>query len=240
MIVEDALPLKVVQGAWLDAELSTHETCEWLNEPIPEAQLSANTQRNKAQLEAVIGLANKYPEIIVAVNVGNEALVTWNDHLVSVDSMVAYLEQVAGAIEQPVTTADNYVPWIEHAEVLGPAVDFAFIHTYPVWEGKDIDEGMPYTIDNMQRVRAALPNEPLVIGEAGWVDQAEEFGDRASPNKQARYVNDLWAWGEANNITVFMFEAFDEPWKGDPSRPLGAEKHWGLYTEDRQPKSVMR
>lgn len=43
----------------------------------------------------------------------------------------------------------------------------------------------------------------------------------------------------AANTTVFFFEAFDEPWKGDPDNPLGAEKHWGLFNVDRTPKEVM-
>ena len=30
-----------------------------------------------------IELANKFRDIIVAVNVGNEALVSWNDHMMS-------------------------------------------------------------------------------------------------------------------------------------------------------------
>ena len=42
------------------------------------------------------------------------------------------------------------------------------------------------------------------------------------------------------NITTFFFEAFDEDWKGSPSKPLGAEKHWGLFTIDRKPKLAMR
>jgi len=43
-------------------------------------------------------------------------------------------------------------------------------------------------------------------------------------------------WSKQNNSTTFIFEAFDEDWKGDPGNPLGAEKHWGLYTVDREPK----
>ena len=42
------------------------------------------------------------------------------------------------------------------------------------------------------------------------------------------------------NTTVIFFEAFDEPWKGDPDNPLGAEKHWGLFFVDRTPKAVLR
>ncbi len=47
------------------------------------------------------------------------------------------------------------------------------------------------------------------------------------------------AWSAETNTTVFFFEAFDEPWKGDPDNPLGAEKHWGLFFVDRTPKQVM-
>ena len=41
-------------------------------------------------------------------------------------------------------------------------------------------------------------------------------------------------------MTVFFFEAFDEPWKGNPNNPQGAEKHWGLFFVDRAPKQAMR
>jgi exo-beta-1,3-glucanase (GH17 family) len=46
-------------------------------------------------------------------------------------------------------------------------------------------------------------------------------------------------WSVNNNVTTFIFEAFDEDWKGDPNDPMGAEKHWGLYTVDREPKKVI-
>jgi hypothetical protein len=36
-----------------------------------------------------------------------------------------------------------------------------------------------------------------------------------------------------------VFEAFDEPWKGSPD-PMEPEKHWGLFTVDREPKKVMQ
>lgn len=41
-------------------------------------------------------------------------------------------------------------------------------------------------------------------------------------------------------MTTFLFAAFDEDWKGDPTDPHGAEKHWGLFTIDRKPKLVMQ
>jgi hypothetical protein len=69
---------------------------------------------------------------------------------------------------------------------------------------------------------------------------AIEFGGRASGAKQAGYFTELRDWAAATNTTVFFFEAFDEPWKGDPANPRGAEKHWGLFFVDRAPKQVMK
>jgi exo-beta-1,3-glucanase (GH17 family) len=240
VIRENNLDFKVLLGIWLKAELSAHETCEWLTEPIPQKTLDENKVSNSLEIEKGIQLAGKYPNIIVAVNVGNEALVDWNDHKVSVDSIIAYTKRVKHAIEQPVTVADNYKWWADHGAELAKAVDFVSIHVYPVWEGKDIDEGMSYTIENVEEVMKALPGAPIVITEAGWPSIASEFGDRASQAKQKRYVEQLLEWARVNNITTFIFEAFDEDWKGNPNDPLGAEKHWGLYKVDRTPKAVIK
>jgi hypothetical protein len=45
-------------------------------------------------------------------------------------------------------------------------------------------------------------------------------------------------WTREAGLLCFVFEAFDEPWKGSPD-PLEPEKHWGLFTVDRRPKQVM-
>ncbi|MBT8441776.1 MAG: hypothetical protein KJO76_05260 [Gammaproteobacteria bacterium] len=37
-----------------------------------------------------------------------------------------------------------------------------------------------------------------------------------------------------------IFEAFDEPWKGNPDNPTGAEKDWGVFFVDRTPKLVVQ
>ena len=239
LIAEHNLPIKVLLGMWLQAEFSNHEGCAWLDEPIPENELAANTLLNAAEVQRGIELANQYGDIVVAVNVGNEALVDWNDHMVPLDSVIAYVRQVKAAIEQPVTVADNYEWWISDGAPLAAELDFLGIHTYPAWEEKTIDEALPYTIENMERVHAALPDKPVAILEAGWATVAIEFGDRASEDNQARYYRELATWAEQTNTTVFFFEAFDEPWKGDPEKPLGAEKHWGIFNVDRTPKLVV-
>jgi len=240
LIRQHDLPVKVLLGMWLRAEFSNHEGCPWLDEPIPDEELAANALANVAEIERGIELAQQYRDIVVAVNVGNEALVDWNDHMVPLETVIAYVERVKAAIDQPVTVADNYAWWARDGAPLAAVVDFLGIHTYPAWEEKGIDEALAYTIENLEDVRATLPDKPIAILEAGWATTASEFGARASPDNQARYYRKIRDWATRHNVTVFFFEAFDEPWKGDPGDPLGAEKHWGLFYVDRSPKLVMR
>ena len=240
LIREHDLPIKVLLGMWLEAEFSNHEGCSWCDEPIPDAELAENTQRNVAEVARGIDLARRFDDIVVAVNVGNEALVSWNDHMVPLENVIAYVRQVKGAIEQPVTVADNYVWWIEDGAPLVAEVDFIGVHTYPAWEEKTIDEALDYTIENMEGVHEAHPNKPVAILEAGWATVAIEFGDRANEADQARYYRELQDWATKSNVTVFFFEAFDEPWKGNPDAPLGAEKHWGIFNVDRTPKLLLQ
>ncbi|MFC1569154.1 glycosyl hydrolase family 17 protein [bacterium] len=239
LIQQHQVNIKVMVGIWLDAELSNHEGCPWLNEPIPDQTLQNNQLKNKKQIEQGIRLAQTYDDIVVAVNVGNEALVSWTDHQVSVDSVISYVKQMKRVIKQPVTVAENYVWWAEQGKTLANELDFISVHTYPVWEGKDIDEGLAYTLENIRAVKEALPHMKMVISEAGWASVASEFGERASEAKQAQYYQQITEWSVRHHITTFIFEAFDEDWKGDPNNPLGAEKHWGIFTVGREAKQVM-
>lgn len=240
VIAENKLKMKVMLGIWLKAELSNHKSCAWLTEPIPEATLKQNKTLNQEEIARGIKLANSYPDIIAAVNVGNEALVDWNDHKVDTNSMIGYVKQVKAAIKQPVTVAENYKWWADNGKELAKVVDFISVHVYPVWEGKDINEGMSFTLENLNEVRRALPGSKMVISEAGWASVASEFGPRASEEKQLQYYTELMSWAAKMNITTFFFEAFDEDWKGDPNNMMGAEKHWGLFSIDRKPKKVMQ
>ncbi len=240
LIRENDIPIKVLLGMWLRAEISNHEGCPWLDEPIPDDELAANRILNAAEVERGIELAREFDDIVVAINVGNEALVEWNDHMVPLEDVIAYVRQVKAAVDQPVTVADNYEWWIKDGAPLAAEVDFLGIHTYPAWEEKTIDEGLDYTIENIRRVREALPDKPIAILEAGWATTALEFSEQASEENQTRYYNEIDEWATDSNITVFFFEAFDEPWKGNPANADGAEKHWGIFFVDRTPKQVMK
>ena len=240
VIRDRGLPIKVMLGVWLSAELSNHDRCPWLTSPIPEATLAENRRRNELEVAAAIELASAYPGIVVAINVGNEALVDWTDHLVPVDRVLEYVRRLRAAVPQALTVAENYDWWARHGAVLARELDFVGVHSYALWEGREVEQALAHTQANVDAVRAGLPGARIAILEAGWATTASEFGSRASEDAQARYFEEMGRWAAASGVTVFFFEAFDEPWKGDPGNPAGAEKHWGLFFEDRTPKAALR
>jgi exo-beta-1,3-glucanase (GH17 family) len=176
------------------------------------------------------------------VSVGNEASVEWTDHMVPVDSLIAYVTEVRRAVRQPITFCENYVPWTYKLEPLAAVLDFIAVHTYPAWEYRSIQDALEYTKQNYHSVVERYPGKPVVITEAGWTTAANGRGidpHNASEELQARYHEQLMEWTSEAGILAFVFEAFDEPWKGSPD-PLDPEKHWGLFNVDRSPKRVMR
>lgn len=240
VIRSEGLHLEVMLGAHLDAELS-NAGCPW-GGTYDEEQLRANAASNDASVQRLIDLAGRYPELVFAVAVGNEATVDWTDHLVPVERMIEHVRRVKRSIEQPVTFCENYVPWREKLAALVDELDFISLHTYPVWEYRQVHEALEYTKENYRSVARLYPDKPVVITEAGWTTGSNGRGidpANASEELQHRYCTDLMEWTRAEGILTFIFEAFDEPWKGSPSA-MEPEKHWGLFTVDRRPKRVMR
>jgi len=240
VIRRDGLPFQVMLGAYLGAEMNNFG-CPW-GATYDEDQLEASRRENQAEIGRLIALARQYPEIVFSVAVGNEATVDWTDHFVPVPRMIEYVRRVKHAVSQPVTFCENYVPWQHKLHDLVPELDFISVHTYPVWEYKHIHEAIDYTRDNVASVARLYPDKPVVITEAGWATSSNGRGmnaEHASQELQDIYYRDLMAWSQRAGILTFVFEAFDEPWKGSPD-PLEPEKHWGLFTVDRRPKRVVQ
>jgi exo-beta-1,3-glucanase (GH17 family) len=214
------LKLNVMLGIWLSGK------------PGKEGE-------NTRQVAEAIQLARTYPKLVVAVNVGNEALVSWSDHRLTEATVIAFVLQVKAAVPCRVTVADDFLYWSQPGNQLAQHLDFITLHTYPMWGHQDIDEGMPATVDKYQQIRKLYPGKTIVFGEVGWASYSEPHAQHVpqagSEAKQQRYFEDLNAWAKAEGVTSFFFEAFDEPWKGE-----GTEGHWGLFSADRKAKLALR
>lgn len=239
VIKQEQMDFKVMLGVDLLAEVS-NPNCPWGATYVPQT-LEMNRRRNSEDMDTMILLANAHPDIVFAVSIGNEASVDWTDHLVPQDHLIEYAKRVKAAVKQPVTFCENYVPWLDQLAPLAENLDFLSVHTYPVWEFKSIENALDYTIENLKAVQASNPNKKIIITEAGWTTRSNGRGiqpENASEDLQAEYVKQLVEWARKERMLCFVFEAFDEPWKGSPD-PDEPEKHWGIYKVDRSPKPVI-
>ena len=240
VIRTEKLPFDVMLGAYITAE-QNNPNCPW-GGIYSEEQLADNKRENLRQIDRLIQMANDFDGIVSCVSIGNEAAVEWTDHLVSTEQLTKYAKMARLGVKQPVTFCENYVPWVNKLKPLAEQLDIISIHTYPVWEYKNIDEGLAYTIENYNAVAAQYPDKQVIITEAGWATKSNGRG--IEPNNvnevmQRQYLQELMAWAESQQILVYFFEAFDENWKGSDD-PFEPEKHWGIYKADRSPKLAMK
>ena len=240
VIDKEGMDFKLMLGVDMAAEVSNHQ-CPW-GATFDDETLAANARKNSDEVDRLIVLANQFPQTIFAVSVGNEASVEWTDHMVPVENLVSYVRRIKGSVQQPVTFCENYDPWTYKLDSLAAELDFISVHTYPAWEYVTIEDALEYTKRNYRSVTSCHPDKPVIITEAGWTTASNGRGIEpwnASEELQASYYEQLLEWTTNEGILTFVFEAFDEPWKGS-SHPQEPEKHWGLFTVDRTPKLVMR
>ncbi|WP_240615528.1 glycosyl hydrolase [Alteromonas facilis] len=241
VIAREKLPFKVLLGMDLAAEVS-NPNCPW-DAYYPEHILAENRIRNDNELMRVVRLANEYCEHVLAISIGNEASVEWTDHKVETERLVHFAVQLKGQTQAPITFCENYVPWSNgELDDLVRNIDFISVHSYPLWESQSIEHALHFTQENYYSVADRFKDKPVVITEAGWTTNANGHAfpaHFANERWQADYCAQLLTWCDSKDILCFLFEAFDEAWKGsdDPAEP---EKHWGIYRLNRQPKPVVR
>ncbi len=180
--------LEVIRDNGLDLVMQLGGYPNPINSPADEAD-------NIAELDKCIELANEFPAIVHAVSIGNETMVEWSTHKVPVADMARYITYVRDAIEQPVTTNDNWLFWASReATQIAAVVDYAAVHVYPFldtfynptaydWRQKDVpeDQRARAMIDatvaearsQFERAREGLRrlnlgSMPMTIGETGW------------------------------------------------------------------------
>lgn len=217
-------------GAFIEAEMNNFG-CPWGGGVYEEEQLVANRKKNEERIQKLIDWANKFPDIIFSLSVGNEACVDWTDHYVPVKRVIEFVRRVKKSSKQPVTFCENYVPWLSKLKPLTAEVDFISIHTYPVWEYKHIHEAIEYTRANYEAVLNLYPEIPVVITEAGWATNSNGRGiqpEQVNEENQKTYFEDLMNWSEKNKVLTFSSKPLMKPGKVHPI-PMNRKNTGGCF-----------
>jgi exo-beta-1,3-glucanase (GH17 family) len=190
--------------------------------------VSSHTDRTQYQLTTGIALAKRFPDVVRAVIVGNEALLRGE---VSPETLGDYIRSVKSQVAMPVTYADVWEFWLRYRALAG-AVDFVTIHILPYWEDEPVAARAAAEHVDAIRKRAAesFAGKEVVIGEVGWPSAGRmRRGALPSPAEQARALSDVLARGKREGFRVNVIEAFDQPWKRVLEGTVGG--HWGLFDD---------
>jgi exo-beta-1,3-glucanase (GH17 family) len=204
--------LKVILGIWLGRE----------------------APKNAAQIEAGVRLANRYPDVIRLLVIGNEALLRGE---ISEKDLGDILKGVKARVKVPTTYADVWEFWVRH-KGLADLVDTVTVHILPYWEDHPVpaaDAGK-HVGDIRRQVGEVFAGKPILIGETGWPSEGRmRWGARATPSDQALVLHDLVELKKSSGFDVNLIEAFDQPWKRLLEGTVGG--YWGLLDADtREPK----
>ena len=135
---DPSFEMYVMLGVWIDC------LGAWTDEPDHGAEDEIN---NRAEIDAAVNLATRYPDIVKVIAVGNEAMVHWaGSYFVGPEVIlkwVNYLQGLKSGGQLPgdlwITSSDNFASWgggedayhKEELVALMEAVDYISMHTYP-------------------------------------------------------------------------------------------------------------
>jgi len=188
--------------------------------------LSSQSDLNRRQIATTIALANRYPDVIEAVIVGNEVLLRGE---MSALDLARTIREVKAKVPMPVTYAEVWEFWLRHRDVAS-AVDFITVHILPYWEDHPIpaDRAARHVDLIRNQILAAFPGKDVLLGEFGWPSAGRmREGALPSPVNAARVLHEVVQLGRQGNYRVNLIEAYDQPWKRRLEGTVGG--HWGLY-----------
>ncbi len=174
----------VMLGAWIDCLNA------WTDQP-PNHEVES--PQNEGEIARAVELANKYPDIVKVVAVGNEAMIRWatsyfvRPHVIL--KWVNHLQNLKKEGKLPkdlwITCSDDYASWgggdptyrVKDLEDLIKAVDYVSMHTYPFhnshynpafWKVPDSEQGLSEVekIDNaMKRALEFSKNQYNIVSQ---------------------------------------------------------------------------
>ena len=194
------------------------------------AWLGDDAKINEKEIENLIKLANQGFVDIAAV--GNEVMYRGD---LSEDELLDFISEVKDNVNDiPVGYVDAYYEFTERPRIT-EACDIILANCYPFWEGCDLDYSLLYIKDMYHRAQHAAKGKKVIISETGWPSQGTNL-EGAFPGYESalKYFMNMQQWAAEEDIEIFYFSSFDEPWKTGAEGDVGA--YWGLWDKEENLK----
>ncbi len=190
------------------------------------AWLGADAPKNEQEIEGIIKVARAGYADIVAV--GNEVLLRGD---LTEDQLFDFILRVKQELPGiPVGYVDAYFQFAVHPKIT-EVCDVILANCYPFWEGYPIEHALLYLKEMYHRAVKAANGKKVIISETGWPNLGSpEKGAVPSYENAIRYFINTFTWAAEEDIDIFYFASFDEPWKIKIEGDVGA--YWGLWDKD--------
>jgi exo-beta-1,3-glucanase (GH17 family) len=190
-----------------------------------------NRLKNAQLIETAVTLAQKFPDTVAAIIVGNEVLLHGD---MTPSDLRSLLLSVKARVNVPVTYADVWEYWLRYREIQD-AVDFVTIHILPYWDNIPIraQDAAAHVAAIHKQVSLAFPGKEVLVGETGWPSMGR-MREEALPSRinQARVISEILDLAKRDGFRVNLIEAFDASWKRYWEGTVGG--NWGLFAADHR------
>ncbi|MBU0665563.1 MAG: hypothetical protein KJ990_13605 [Proteobacteria bacterium] len=200
---------------------------------------------SETEIRNVIHAAQKYPNLIGAIIVGNEGLYTRRYLPQDVDKAMQRIKKECPGMA--VTTSEPFFLYFENEySQFFNSHDLLMPNVHPVFEkwftASNPTQGVDMVIEMAEKFKKNY-TKPLLIKETGMPSGPKEKG--FSRERQRLFWSDIRKrFPFSSSQSLAYFEAFDAPWKpaeitatlpGDHS----SEAFWGLFSKDGKAKQVL-
>lgn len=194
------------------------------------AWLGKDPEVNEREVEGLIQLAQAGLVDIAAV--GNEVMYRKD---LSEEALLQFIFRVKEALPGiPVGYVDAYYEFSERPAITA-ACDVILANCYPYWEGCPFEYSLDYMKKMYRQAVQAGQGKKVIISETGWPSRGENLKGAVPSEKNAlEYFLNTQMWAIDEDVEVFYFSSFDEPWKVGAEGEVGA--YWGIWDKNEKLK----
>ena len=204
---------------------------------IAGAWISRDDTDTENELRLLEEMADRYPDVVRAVLVGNEVLLRRER---TAAQLLAYMQRVRDRVEQPVSYGDVWDFWMQNPSIVEGA-DFVTIHLLPYWENDPtpVDRAIDAVEHAHEEITRRFPGKSVLVGETGWPSEGRRReGSQPGRVSEAMFIRSFVSRAKEKGWRYNLIEAFDQPWKRGQEGAVGG--YWGLFDAARQDKGVVR
>lgn len=187
------------------------------------AWLGTDKKKNEEEIENLLKLAKAGYVDIAAV--GNEVL--YRDELTE-EELLGYMKRVKAELHEiPVGYVDVYYEFSQKPSLVENS-DVILCNCYPYWEGTSYEDSFQHMRQMYYQTVEAAQGKRVILTETGWPSKGESLGGAVPSEINAlKYFINISLWAEDEDVDVFYFSSFDEPWKKTDEGEVGA--YWGIW-----------